>query len=181
MSTHAQQDDNGDWHDEPCDCPAVELPPQLAAHRARSAALRTQGCTCTPGRLMDDRGPIYAEDATCPVHGTPLREATAPTDAVDILDDLIARWHDTAEDGLSLVDFLGVRREDYAAWVEGRMTAADLLASREEPHHRAARQPTDEERAAARGAVLGAMRAGLPKLAEKAKALSERHGGVHGV
>lgn len=47
----------------------------------------------------------------------------------------------------------------------------------EEPHHRAARQPTDEERVALRAAALDSMRAGLPGLREKAAKISARHGG----
>jgi hypothetical protein len=47
----------------------------------------------------------------------------------------------------------------------------------EEPHHRAARQPTDEERAAARRATLDAMRAGLSGLQAKAAKISARNRG----
>jgi hypothetical protein len=47
----------------------------------------------------------------------------------------------------------------------------------EEPHHRAARQLTDEERDAVRRSTLATMRAGLPGLKAKARVISERHGG----
>ena len=93
------------------------------------------------------------------------------------LDDLIDRWHERADDNQTLADFLGVKRETYAAWAEGRMTDAELLATREEPHHRAARQPTDEERAAVRKAALESMRAGLPGLRAKAAEISARSRG----
>lgn len=45
------------------------------------------------------------------------------------LDDLICAWHE-GDSEVPLIEFLGVTGADYAAWVEGRMTAAELLRHR---------------------------------------------------
>lgn len=64
-------------------------------------------------------------------------------------------------------------------WTPGGASTTDTPGPGhfEEPHHRAARQPTDEERAAARRATLDAMRAGLPGLQAKAAKISARNRG----
>lgn len=42
------------------------------------------------------------------------------------LDDLVELWH-TSDSEVSLIEFLGVKPEVYAAWVEGCISAKDLL------------------------------------------------------
>lgn len=43
------------------------------------------------------------------------------------LDELIRAWHESDSE-LPLIEFLGVSGTDYAAWVEGRLSAEVLLS-----------------------------------------------------
>jgi hypothetical protein len=45
------------------------------------------------------------------------------------LDELIRAWHE-GDSEIPLVEFLGVSKTDYAAWVECRLSAAELLSRR---------------------------------------------------
>ena len=42
------------------------------------------------------------------------------------LDELIDVWHQDDSE-ISLIEFLGVTSAEYAAWIEGRITASELL------------------------------------------------------
>lgn len=45
------------------------------------------------------------------------------------LDELIRVWHE-GDSEIPLTEFLGVSSADYAAWVEGRLSAAELMSRR---------------------------------------------------
>ena len=49
------------------------------------------------------------------------------TNADNKLDELIRLWHE-GDSELPLIEFLGVSGADYAAWVEGRLSAEALLS-----------------------------------------------------
>lgn len=53
---------------------------------------------------------------------------TTETDPEQIMLDLVGRWHDGAGAGKTLIEYLGLTREDYAAWVAQRMTDEHAVA-----------------------------------------------------
>jgi hypothetical protein len=59
---------------------------------------------------------------------TPPHPDTAETDPERILLDLVGKWHDGAGEGKSLIEYLGLTRDEYAAWVEQRLSDAAVVA-----------------------------------------------------
>ena len=45
----------------------------------------------------------------------------------EIIDDLIDEWNESDTE-VSLVDFLGVPREQYSLWVEGKLSSEELAS-----------------------------------------------------
>ncbi|GGM53576.1 hypothetical protein ACFFX1_54825 [Dactylosporangium sucinum] len=74
---------------------------------------------------------ILADLVTGQAVQDPWRKPMTTTRPDDELDNLIAQWHAGPGD-TELHDWLGVTWDDYRAWGEGRITAADLLARRKE-------------------------------------------------
>lgn len=50
------------------------------------------------------------------------------SDADDLMDDLIGRWHRGEGGGLALHEYLGLSWDEYAAWAECRLSDADAAS-----------------------------------------------------
>lgn len=48
------------------------------------------------------------------------------------VDDRVDDWHNDTEpgDGIALRDYLGMSKEEYAAWVFGKLTVAEIIFKR---------------------------------------------------
>jgi hypothetical protein len=52
---------------------------------------------------------------------------TTEDDPEEIMLDLVEKWHDGAGGGKPLSEYLGLSRDPYAAWVEGRTTDEEVV------------------------------------------------------
>lgn len=62
------------------------------------------------------------------MHQTFIDAVIAGTARPEDFEDWFERWHEGAGGGLSAIDFLGLTRDEYAAWAECRTDVVGVVA-----------------------------------------------------